>query len=96
MDRVFKLNNVSRYNLRQISQIFRYLLRSVYYGTEINFYFGSKLWDILPDDYKTTEYLNILKIKMKPENCLCRLYKVYIDRPGFFKNIRSLNYFQIL
>ena len=67
MDRVFKLNNVSRYNFRQISQIFRYLLRPVYYGTEINFYFGSKLWDILPDDYKTIDNLDTNQIKIKQE-----------------------------
>ena len=96
MKRVFKPYSDSRYNLRQISQFFRSLIRSVCHGKVSISYLGPKTWDILPDDYKTTEYLNILKIKMKPENCLCRLYKVYIDRPGFFKNIRSLNYFQIL
>ena len=35
---------------------------------------------MLPDDYKTIENLDTFKIKIKikckPENCPCRLYKV--------------------
>ena len=34
MNRVFKLNSDSRYNLRQISQFSKPLVKSVYYGTE--------------------------------------------------------------
>ena len=39
-----------------------------------------------PDDYKTKQNLDTFKIrikKWKPENCPCRLCKVYIDRVGF-------------
>ena len=86
MNRVFKLNSDSRYNLRQISQFSRSLVRSVYHGTESISYLGPKIWDILPDDYKTIQNLDTFKIKIKkwkPENCPCRLCKVYIDRVGF-------------
>ena len=86
MNGFFKLNSDSRYNLRQISQFSRSLVRSVYHGTESISYLGPKIWDILPDDYKTIQNLDTFKIKIKkwkPENCPCRLCKVYIDRVGF-------------
>ena len=86
MNRVFKLNSDSRYNLRQISQFSRSLVKSVYQRTESISYLGPKIWDIQPDDHKTIQNLDTFKIKIKkwePENCPCRLYEVYIDRVGF-------------
>ena len=86
MNRVFKLNSDIRYNLRQISQFSRSHLRSVYLGTETISYLGPKIWDILPEDYETIGNLDAFKIKIKkwkPENCPCRLCKIYIDRVGF-------------
>ena len=84
MNRVLKLNSDSYYNLRQISQFSRSLVKLLYHGTESISYLGPKIWDILPDVYKTIQNLNTLKIKKwKPENCPCRLCKVYIDRVCF-------------
>ena len=86
MNRVFKLNSDSHYNLRQISQFFKSLVKSVYHGTESISHLGPKIWDILPDDYKTIQNLDTFKIKIKkwkPEDFPCRLCKVYIDRVGF-------------
>ena len=86
MNRAFKLKSDSRYNLRQILQFFRSLVKSVYHGTESVSYLGPKISNILPDDYKTVQNLDTFKIKIKkwkPENCPCRLCKVYIDRVGF-------------
>ena len=86
MNRAFKLKSDSCYNLRQILQFSRSLVKSVYHGTESISYLGPKIWDILPDDYKTIQNLDTFKIKIKkwkPENCPCRLCKVYIDRVGF-------------
>ena len=83
---VFKLNSDSRYNLRQILQFSRSLVKSVYHGTDSISYLGPKIWDILTDDYKTIENLNTFKNKIKkwkPKICPCRLCKVYIDRLGF-------------
>ena len=87
MNRVFKLNSDSCYNLRQILQFSRSLVKSVYHGTESISYLGPKIWDILPDDYKTIQNLDTFKIKIKkwkPENCQCRLCKVYNYRVSFF------------
>ena len=86
MNRVFKLNSDSRYNLKQISQFSRPFVKSVYHGTESISYLSPKIWAILPDDYKTIQNLDAFKLKIKkwkPEKCLCRLCKVSIDRVGF-------------
>ena len=83
MNRVFKLNSDSHYNLRQIPQFSRSLGKLIYHGTQSISDFGPKIWDILPDDYKTIQNLDTPKIKIKkwtPENCPCRFY---IDRVGF-------------
>ena len=74
MNRVFKLNIDSYHNLRQISQFSRSLVRLVYHGTDSISYLGPKIWDILPNDYKTIDNLisNTFNTKMKkrkPENC---------------------------
>ena len=53
MNRVFKLKSDKHYNLRQISQLSRSLVRSVYNKTESISYLDPKIWDILPNDYKT-------------------------------------------
>ena len=55
LNAVFKLNSDSLYNLRQISQFSRSLVKSLYHGTESISYLGPKIWDILPvpDGYKT-------------------------------------------
>ena len=49
---VFTLNSDSYYNLRQISQFSRSLVRLIYYGTKSISYLCPKIWDILLDDYK--------------------------------------------
>ena len=63
INKVFKLN--SETNLRQISQFFRYLIRSVYHGKKSIPCISPKIWDILPDDYKTIKNLNTVQIKIK-------------------------------
>ena len=76
MNRVFKLDSDSRYNLRQILQFSRSLIKSVYHGTESISYLGPKIWDILPDEHEAIQNLDTFKIKIKnwkPENCSCRL-----------------------
>ena len=80
MNKVFKRNSDSPYNLSKIVQF------SVYHGTESISYLGPKIWDILPDYYKTIQNWDTFKIKTKkwkPESCPCRFCKVYIDRVGF-------------
>ena len=86
MNRVFKLNSDNCYNLRQILQFSRSLVKLLYHRTETVSYLGPNIWDILPDEYKTIQNLDTFKIKIKkwkPENCPCRLCEAYIDRVDF-------------
>ena len=72
--------------MRQISEFSRPLVKSVYHGSESLSFLRPKIWDMLPDDYKDIDNLNIFKNKIKkwkPENCPCRLCKVYINSIGF-------------
>ena len=93
MNRVFKLNSDSRYNLMQISQFSKSLVKSVYHGRESISYIDSKIQDILPADYKTLQNLDTFKIKIKkwkPENCPCRLCKVKVMiEQVFFKKVKK-------
>ena len=65
MNRVFKLNSDSRYNLRQISQFSRSLVKSVYHGTESNFYLGPKNRVYYLMTIKPCKIWTLLKLKLK-------------------------------
>ena len=65
MNRVFKLNSDSRYNLRQISQFSRSLVKSVYHGTESIFYLGPKNRVYYLMTIKPYKIWILLKLKLK-------------------------------
>ena len=61
-------------------------VRTVKYGTETMRYIGPKTWDILPKSIKLSKSLTEFKRKVKlwkPEECTCRLCKIYITNLGF-------------
>ena len=74
------------YNLRN-SQVWEIRpVKSVYNGTETLSFRGPKTWDMLPNDIKLSESLQEFTVKVnkwKPENCTCRLCKVYVNNLGF-------------
>ena len=61
----FKQKGNSQYNLRQISEFSRPLLKSVHHGSESVSFLGPKIWDRLPDDYKDIGSLNTFLKKIK-------------------------------
>ena len=67
MNDIFKQNDNSRYNLRQIFKFSRHLVKSVYHGSESVSFLGPIIWDMLPDDYRDIDNLN-LKIRLKNGN----------------------------
>ena len=86
MSNMFKLKAENSYNLRQVSEFSRPMVKSVYHGTESISYLGPKIWDILPEKLKNIDNLEHFKKEIKtwkPDNCPCRLCKVYIERVGF-------------
>ena len=59
---------------------------SVHHGTETIEFRGAKLWEIIPPEIKNVSTLSAFKDNIKrwkPENCTCRLCKIYIPSLGF-------------
>ena len=86
MNSIFKLKAENSYNVRQVSEFSRPMVKCVYHGIESISYLGPKIWDILPEKLKNIDNLEHFKKEIKtwkPDNCPCRLCKVYIERVGF-------------
>ena len=61
-------------------------IRTVYHGSESITFLGPKIWNILPERLENTTSVEAFKLqikKWKPENCSCRLCKVYVQNVGF-------------
>ena len=72
------------YSLRTTSHFRSRKIRTTKYGIETP-YLGPKLWNLVPNEYKTIESLEDFKAKLKTwvlENCPCRLCKTYIHQVG--------------
>ena len=83
---IFKPKAENPYNLRQVSEFSRPMVKSVYHGTESISYLGPKIWDILPEKLKNIDNLEHFKKEIKTwksDNCPCRMHKVYIESVGF-------------
>ena len=86
MNDILKQKDNSRYNLRQISEFSRPLVKPVYHGGESISFLGPNIRNMLVDDYKDIDNLNTFKNKIKkwkPNNCPCRLCKIYISNISF-------------
>ena len=60
--------------------------RTVFFGTESIMNPGAKSWNMVPQNTKSSESLNVFKSKIKyptPNHCPCRICKTYIDQVGF-------------
>ena len=57
MNNIFKLRAENSYNLREVSEFSRPMVKSLYHGTESISYLGPKIWNILPEKLKNTENL---------------------------------------
>ena len=81
-----RINN--HYNLRHINHFETPFVRTVYNGTKSVSYLGPKIWDIVPEEYKTLNSLNSFKESIKnwvPLNCPCRLCKTYVHGVSFIE-----------
>ena len=86
INNIFKLKAENSYNLRQVSEFSRPMVKSAYDGTESISCLGPKLWDILPEKLKSVDNLEYFEKEIKtwkPDNCPSRLCKVYIESVGF-------------
>ena len=85
MNNVFEAKEES-YNLRNATGLKRVGARTVRYGTETVRFIAPKLWNMIPDAIKNSNSINHFKSqikKWKPNNCPCRLCKIYVQNVGF-------------
>ena len=78
--------NETPYNLRNFSDFRRPIPKTVHWGTESLVNLGPQIWDIVPADIKNLPTLESFKQRIKkwnPQNCPCRLCKIYIRDLGF-------------
>ena len=76
----------SNYELRGNNFLERRRVKSVRYGTESILSLAPKIWEILPNEIKDSETLQIFKAKIKkwvPVEWPCRLCKIYLPQVGF-------------
>ena len=69
------------YNFRKNSTYETRNVKSVYYGSETISFIGTKIWELLLSNIYDSENLNIFNSNIKswkPENCPCRLCRLYI------------------
>ena len=87
MKDIFPINR-NPYNIKQNSQFSRTRVNTVYHGTESISNLGPKIWDLVPSNLKEISELDKFKkaIKQwKPEDCPCRLCKVFVQNVGFLE-----------
>ena len=87
MNKVFPINEpIYEYDLRNTTNFATRRIKTVRYGSESLSYLGLRLWNILLDEYKKIQSVKDFKAKIRswvPENCPCRLCKIYIQHVGF-------------
>ena len=74
------------YNFRNNSKFASRRVHSVSHGTKSLSYLGPKILDLVPDEVKASNSLDIFESKIKKwvlVNCPCRLCRVYIQNVGF-------------
>ena len=84
------------YNLRSSYEFKLESVKTVHYGTESLSFLGPKIWELVPSEIKSSRSLEAFKEKIKswiPENCPCRLCKIYIHQICFLWKYFFFNYF---
>ena len=76
----YPLRNELRFKSRNI--------HTVRYGIETAAFVGSRIWSYMPSELKENTSLNEFRSKIKtwkPENCPCKLCKIYLQRIGYLQ-----------
>ena len=79
-------NRQRRYDLRSNTDFAVPMVKSVHKGLESLTYLGLKIWELLPFEIKETKTFSQFKAKIKkwnPENCPCRLCKIFLQNVEF-------------
>ena len=61
-------------------------INTVQFGSESTVYLGAQIWELIPENIKSSKSIDIFKSKTKkwvPEICPCQLCKTYFSQVGF-------------
>ena len=86
MNEIFQFKEPCSYGTRNYSEFKRTNVRTVTYGENSISHLGPKIWDLVPIEMKSLDSVSQFKIAIKswkPENCPCRICKIYINQVGF-------------
>ena len=86
MNEIFQFFENPVYKLRSGVHLPNRNSRTVFVGTKFIMNPGAKFWNMVPQNMKSSESLNILKSKFKywtPNHCPCRIWKTCIGQVGF-------------
>ena len=90
---LFGRRNEHPCNLRHITEYLQPFVNSVYRGTKSISYLGPKTWGMVPDTYKNIDspykFKKVIK-KLKPEDCSCRICKVFVKNIGSYEIVELL------
>ena len=85
MEEIFTFKNLA-YNLRNNTSLKIGNLKTVYYGTEWLTDLDTKIWNLLPNEYKELKSLSTFKSRISNwvvDECPCRMCKNYVANIGF-------------
>ena len=86
MNEIFRFSKKSVYILRSDIQLEKPSINVVQFGSESTVYLGAKIWELILENIKSSESVDIFKSKIRiwiPEICLCRLCKTYVSQVRF-------------
>ena len=86
MNEIFRFTKNSVYSLRNGIELEKPSINTVQFGSEPTVYLGGKIWELIPENIKSSESVDIFKSKIKkrlPEIYPCRLCKTYVNQVGF-------------
>ena len=78
MNEIFLFSKNSVYRLRSGIQLEKPSINTAKFGSESTVYLGAKIWELIPENIKSSKSVEIFKSKIKKwvlEICPCRLCK---------------------
>ena len=81
----FPLRSVE-YNLRTQTDFIKPSTNTTRYGLKSLNFFASKMWDMIPDEIKSSSTVEIFKNKIRkwwPTDCDCHICRTYVSKLGY-------------
>ena len=86
MNEIFRFSENYVCSLKSGIQLEKPSINTVQFGSESTVYLGIKIWELTPENIKSSESVDVFKSKIKkwvPEICPCRLRKTYVSQVAF-------------